>query len=1141
MTSTSVLTDMSLDELASFVARKGQGTAVAGGVTLPHVEGIPPLSYGQERMVFMDRLSGGTSFYNLAYGHVMEGLLDLEALSRAWLHVVGRHETLHSCFPDDEKGKPCLRFIPASACALRFSDLRELGLAERLERVDREVNGMISKAYNLKEGPLARGIVLQEADQRFVFLYGFHHSVFDGWSLTVFHQELFKGYEAYCAGTEPDLPLMSATHGQYALWQRNRVEGAFGQEEERWWQEYLSDVRDLNLVADKSRPEVQGFDGDSVEFTVSQDVRISLEKAAKKVGASPFMLWTAILALVLGKYSGQKDFAIGGSLSGRSLPETESLVGFLVNHLVIKIENDPSDSFTDHLQRVKQSVLTSYDHGEYPFQKVAQSLGRQPDPGRNPIYQATLTYQNYPESGPEIQGLSLSDVAFPLQSTPVDLDLLGWPTDEGVFFCLRYATDLLSREAAQSFCRAMVQLSRYLADNHDAVVGDMLRQPFFPDISKRQPSILVGEDDRFVYRSPWERLMDQVNRIPNSPAIILAGEEGEAIGNSPMPEATVSFANLAAMSASYAGKLRNGGVGRENKTVILLYTGVELFVAMLAVWHRNGAWLVVDPEIPQLRLESILREVAPDSVIGSASALEKFSLESSPFRPRHVYTMPDWNRIPLDGEMAEPVKPAEDHEAMYLCSSGSTGIPKIAPCPHDAVTKRLSWEMENFPLGENDLGCFKSSLSYSDFFYEVFVPLLSGVPLLLLGHSPARDIQRLMQLIDLYGVTKLVAVPSVLKAMHRISGGFKDRLQGVRYIRTSGEPMPAKLAEAVVEAIPDVTLYGVYGSMEMHNPTAFCYSRNRSLVDDKAMYLPAGAPLPGRTSALLDDYQLPVPMGERGELFATGWGLTPGYLSGDHKNLFPFLDIIKPGQRWYKSGDMGFIDENGLLHIAGRKDSQLKVRGVRIEAQEVEGAMLRFPGVSEAKVAVWDDEEGNQRLYGFIILTPAAAREADKAILARDIRSFLLESLPAVMVPDYVTPLQEWPRTSTGKAFLLPLKEAFRRENAMVDRREQTEFTPSEKDIARIWANVLGGNSFQDAKTTFFKAGGNSLLLVNLHNELQKKFGRDFPLTVLFQNPTIESQAAYFEEEMGFEKTAGPETLPGGRRGLRSRRMVSER
>ena len=1147
MSLSDTLTSMPLDELAALMAAVNAASEEAGAEgdqpALPAVEGaFPPLSYAQERLVFMDRLSEGNAFYNLAYGHDITGPLHVEAWRGAWLNVVSRHEPLRSVFPDDEQGKPCVRFIEPERCAVQYHDVRALTEEERQALIDQAKTAMFETPFFLKNGPLTRAVLYRKSDSEFTFLYGFHHSVFDGWSMTVFLDELIASYNAYVNGQSPTLSDMPATHGQYALWQRKKMEGPYGREEGRWWQEYLSDVDDLHLKTDKPRPQAQSFAGDRVAFAIARPVRAALEKTAEEEGASHFMLWLSLFSLVLGRYSGQTRFTVGSSITGRPHPDTESMIGFLVNNLVIKCANASDLTFRRHLASIKESVLTSYSHGELPFQMVTQSLGRHPDVSRNPVYQAAFTYQNLPETGLGVPGLHFSDVTFPTTHTHVDVDLLAWPSEGELTCCLVYATDLFERNTAEAFCGSMREAARSLAERPERSIRDLFNdRTVFPSLYAKKLSVITGPEESYRFLSPWERLMEHAARKPDAAALILSDDMVEIMPGPGEPRATgktveVSFARLASMSASVASSLNDPRVGPGQRTAILLYTGVEMFAATLGVWHRNGAWLLVDPETPPSRLQAILDEFKPDSMVSTPEIMRACGQEER-MAGIFFYPMPAWRDLPARADASPPVKPVQDDFAGFLFTSGSTGRPKGAPFLHGDISRRLSWEMENYPLKEGDLACLKNSVSYADFFGEVFVPLLSGVPLLLLGHSPARDVQRLLQKIEMYGVTKLVIVPSLLKTMHRITDGLKGRLGSVRYIRTSGELLPARLAEETLAAIPGLTLYSVYGSMEMLNPTGYCCPGQGFEAPPGQINMPAGHPLPGRQVAVLDEYRLPVPRGAAGEIYASGWGLVPGYIGNERASTFCRLNLTGTVERWYQSGDTGYIDASGQLIVTGRKDFQIKIRGVRVEPDDVEEIMLRHPGVREAKVTAWEDADGNKRLFGFVLLgVDVSLHKNDRPAFARKVRMFLLERLPAVMVPDCVTILEEWPRTPTGKTSTPLLRDAFKRETANADPHAEDKFQGPAEVIAGIWGRIIGGYS-QDAKTTFFEAGGNSLSLVTLHSELQRAFQREFPLTVLFQNPTIESQVHYLSNDAGRIQEKTSSGLPRrGRQGLLGRR-----
>ena len=1139
MTDDSLLRSMSLEELASALARTKDAIDTQSLGSLPPVEGdYPVLSYAQERLLFMDRLSPGNPFYNMPQGYDIEGSLDPEALSLAWLDLVRRHETLRSVFPHDERGIPCVRFIAPERCALEIRDLRDCTDEEKVFIVETAKENEVTLSFNLAEGPLTRGTLFHLAERRFVFLFNFHHCIVDGWSMAIFNKELFHAYEARKRGSDVVFSPLAATHGQFAAWQRKRMEGQEGQREYDWWRSYLSDVKDLSLYTDKPRPAIQRFKGDQVRFTVPLSLRKKLEKLAERTGASPFMLWMALYSILLGRYSGQRRFTVGSALAGRAHPATEGIVGFLVNNMVVKVENRPDASFVSHLEETRQSVLQSFTHGELPFQMLAQGLGRHCDLSRNPVYQAGLTYQNTPAWGGVPQDLSLESCSFPAKYTHVDLELLMWEDQDGLLCSHFYDSDIFTRPTVEALSSYLLSLAEAIVAAPERSVYDLMQDnTIFRPLPGRPDSYLESPADMPVFRTPWERLRFLVERKPDAPALILCDDMPDTVpGRIQRTEGTeyVSWARLAMMGEQVSSVFAPLPVGSGKVTAILLYSGVEMLVASLAVWHRNGAWVLLDPDNPASRLRDTLRDLQVDCLVSTLELLRPLELDAHGLGHIPVVETKNWRDIAPEAEVPAFLPVKEDDVACVFCTSGSTGRPKGVRILHEGMARRIQWEWDAYPLTDDDLACMKSSVSYADFLIEVYGAILTGTPLLLLGHSPARDVPRLLQKLEQYSVTKMIAVPTVLRTMHRITDGLKGRLQHLRYLRTSGEALTHRLAADTLRAIPGLTLYSVYGATEMFNPASFlCTSETLQNLPADGV-LPAGKLLPGRKVAILDENGLPVPLGEKGIIYAGGWGLSGGYITGEDNEAFCQLNLSGSVQRWYNSGDVGFFDEKGTLHITGRKDYQLKIRGVRMEAAEIESAIRTVGQVPEAKALAWEDAEGNQRLLGFALRGTGVPEEGEATFTA-NLRRGLFEVLPAVMVPDSIMILDEWPRTSTGKVSEQLLGELFR-ERSLVSEHKVQERSGTQAEIAQLWNEVLGC-PIPDNNSTFFEAGGNSLLLVNLHHKLQKVFGKTFPLLALFQNPTVESQANFFAERPDVSADAFATVVPQtGRRGLAARR-----
>ena len=1113
---------MSLDELLAQINTTEENRTTADNTealfvadSLPELEGaLPPLSYAQERLWFMDRLAPNSPFYNIAFGLEITGPLNTRALQAAWQDVVARHETLTSTFPVNEEGKPGLRFIAPERCCIEIQDISALSPRLQEETVSAAKDREVTEGFFLEQGPLLRAVLLRHSDTLFTFLYTFHHIIFDGWSIAVFMDELFTAYKARCRHEEPNLPKLPATYGQYALWQCKLMESPFGPKEFNWWKEYLLDTTELELWSDFPRPDTQSFKGSVVEFSIPTAVRTNLESLAQQHGATPFMVWLALYAVVLGRLSGRREFTVGNSVAGRTHPSTEKLIGFFVNNMVVKISNDQELPFTGHLERVRDSILLSFEHGELPFQFLAKGLGRHLDLSRNPIYQSGLTYQNMPPAQEMPQDLSFRQLSIPIKTTHLDIHLLMWPGAERLSCSLSYTTDLFSRETAENICASITKLAEAVALDPQRTVADLFRDTKIFPPHKRGESIISAPDEDFPFLSPWERIQQSVAKKPDSPALIVCDDMPELVPSVSPGKGTeyISNAKFASLIEETAADMAHLPVGRGHITAILLYSGVEMLTTMLAIWHRGGAWLPLDPDHPPLRQCEILRNIGADCIISTPDHLKALNLEAHGLGHITTHEAKNWRTIHPTGRAPAPVTVKPEDFACIYHTSGSTGSPKGVPILHGNMSHRLSWEWKAHPIRDDDVVCMKTAIVFVDFFTEAFSTLLSGTPFLLLGHAAAQDVPRLMEKMEQYNTTKVIMVASLLKAMHRISNGLQGRLQTLRRIRTSGEPMEVKLAADTLKAIPGVSIINMFGSTEMLNPTTFHFTAESAKELDPAGIIPAGNSLPGRTTALLDDNLLPVPRGERGIIYAAGPGLTSGYLSGNAGNAFHVLALNGKTQRFFRSGDLGYLDERGRLNYLGRNDHQIKVRGVRIESAEVQAAMLAFEGVQEAMVATWRDADENTRLVGFVIREKQYQTTQDEHGYIQRLRNFLLERLPPVMVPDFIKVLEDWPRTPSGKISRPLLLENFTAPATQNATAPHPADDTVKGKLSHLWSQVIGTQNIA-GHSNFFEAGGNSLLLVNLHERIQKTFAVSFPLTALFQNPTIESQTRYLNKD----------------------------
>lgn len=1140
------LRTLSLEELAALAASiypQKQAAAEKGPAEphdappwemIPENEGANGLSLAQERLWFMDRLSPENPFYNIPFDLEITGSLNHRAFRQAWLAVIARHECLTSVFPATPDGTPELKHIDAEQCALRMADIRASDRAQRQKTLREAMKKEAATGFSLASGPLARGTLYQLEDTSHTLLYTFHHIIFDGWSLAVFLDELFAVYEGICTGNVPDLPK-PPSYARFAQWQRAGMDGPHARQERDWWKKHLDDLPSLEVRPDFPRPDVQSFKGHTLSFSVPHKVSSAIDALAHRHGATPFMAWLAIYALILGRMSGQSSFAVGSSISGREHPLTERMVGFFLNNLVVRTDINSDANFISHLRNIRQSVLLSLEHAGLPFQFIADGLGQNLDISRNPVYQAALTYQNAPMPRNLPAGLELRSIFVPSNSTHLDMELLVEPGTKGHTLYLTYATDIFSLQTAKAACRALSVMAEKLASDPAPPLRVLLRDPeIFSFPFSGHESVISGPEKPHAFRDVWSRFMGCVHTRFESVALKIRPPR-----HADAPEQDITYARLAAMVDGAARLLSGQGLGPGKIVALMPASSLDLIVVMLAVWRTGAAWVPLDPDYPPARNRDILLSSGASILVAAPEHLEALCRSGLP--DGAVRLLPAPLRLDYAAQLPPPppacTTSAEDL-ACILHTSGSTGVPKGIELTHGAMAHRWEWMWRRLPWQDGDLAYLKTSPLFVDFLWEVFGALLAGTPLLITDRAPTRNVPAMVEEMERHGVTQIVLVPSLLSAMTRVPGGIAGRLPGLKTILSSGEPLAPELAVSVVRAIPGILIVNLYGSTEVMDATYFCISGDNA-EDVAAMKdVPLGVPIDGTSVALMDDFSLPVAAGSTGVIHIAGPSLARGYRTPDHNRAFLRLDGEDGQRRWFRIGDLGRIDENGNLHYLGRRDQQIKIRGVRIEADAVRDAMQAYVGVQEAVVGIWSDRFGHQRLAGFITMENHVPEEQQDRY-AQELRGFLLERLPTVMVPDNIRVVAQWPRTPSGKIDRQTLLKSLETENMERPSGMPTIGDSVKRTLERLWREAIGLQNICTEKN-FFEAGGNSLLLVQLHESIQKEFHTEFPLTELFRHPTIESQAALLRgREVGGRPQACAPAQEQPPSGMRARRIAA--
>jgi amino acid adenylation domain-containing protein len=1121
------LPELSAAKRALIEARLRGRVRSSGIVPRAHRDGAP-LSFAQERLWFIDRLEPGSAVYNVPMTRRIGGALDAAVLERALGEIVRRHEALRTTFREVD-GSPVQVIAPFGGFTLPVEDLSGLGEADREVEVERRATEEAMRPFDLAAGPLFRAALLRLDEESHVLLLSMHHIVSDGWSVEVLDRELLALHAAYREGRESPLPELGVQYADYALWQRERLRGEMLERQLSYWRERLAGAPELvELPTDHPRPAVQTFRGASERIALPGDMLERLRALGRSEGATLFMVVLSAFQALLSKYAGSEDIVVGSSIAGRTRDEVAGLIGFFVNTLVLRTDLGGDPSFREVLGRVREVTLGAYEHQELPFEKLVAELQPERSLSHSPLFQVSFTLDDMEESG---SGAAESSTELSTESSTgsstgpsteggdpglavakFDLTLGVTAKRGGLLGELNYRTDLFERG---TIVRMLGHLGRVL----EQVAADAdVRLSRLELLGEAERALVLEEWNRTEAEYPADRCIHELfeAQAARAPGAVAVRFEEESL----------TYAELNARANRLAHHLRGRGVGPEVRVAVLMERSLELVVSLLAVLKAGGAYLPLDPRQPVERLAYMLADSAPAVVLTQRELRDRVEKAGVPVLEIDA-DEPEWADHPATDPAIEALTPA--HLAYVVYTSGSTGRPKGVLGTHRATVNRLAWGWEAYPYGPGEVVAQKTAIGFVDAVAEIFAPLLAGVPLAIIGDDAAREPERLMDALAAQGCTRIVLVPSLLRAMLEAAPELGARLPALRTWVCSGERLDAELCRAFGRAVPDAVLVNLYGSSEVAADVT-CFDTRALGEDDGAV--PIGRPIANTRIYVLDGALHPVPAGVPGEVCVGGDGVARGYLARPGLTAERFVPdpfAARPGARMYRMGDRARWREESaevrecvsaevnpavphsrtdalthsrtaFLEYLGRLDAQVKVRGVRIEPGEIEAVLRRHPAVEECAVVARTDAAGDTRLVAYVV----GAAEADA------LRGHVGRSLPDYMVPGAFVSLDALPLTPNGKLDrkALPAPELASAERYVAPR------TPTEELLSGIWAEVLRLERV-GAEESFFDLGGHSLLATRVVSRVRVVFGVDLPLRAVFDRPVLSGLAAEIDRLFG--------------------------
>ncbi|WP_025619579.1 non-ribosomal peptide synthetase [Salinispora cortesiana] len=1033
-----------------------------------------PVSFGQQRLWFLDRFTGGIPVYNIPVAFQVHGPLDVAALRTALTTLVNRHPALRTTF-SESGGEPVQVVRPTGEVDLTETDLSGLPAEQREAEATALVRAHSGQPFDLAAGPLLRVAVIRTDPDRHHVALCVHHIVFDAWSIGVLFQELETAYAAALAGVPADLPELPTQYADFAVWQRERLAGdALRRQLDHWVSHLRGAPALLSLPTDRPRAANRSYRGACHYVTVPAAAVRRVEEFNQGAGVTMFMTLFAVFQAVLSRHSGQDDIVIGTPVAGREHPDLERLVGFFVNTLALRVSSAGSPSLRQLVDQVREVTLVGLGNAEVPFERVVEEMQPERSLAHAPIFQAQLILQNVPQNAFSLAGCTTTSLRVDSGTAKFDLTLAGELTDEGALrLAFEYDTELFDVGTVD-------RLARHLCTLLDTAVAEpdrpLTRLPLLSGVERWRAVVEWNQTDRGTL--PVDTLLDL---LPTDPAE--SGAPPAVIG----PDGAVDRAELHRRAGQIARRLLAAGVAPDTPVGICLDRGVDMVAAVLGVWRAGAGYLPLDPTLPPERLRHLLADSGTRVVLTHQAVVARLG----PVLAGSVTVLLD--DATGDPGPAEPLPAVPAHPdglAYLIYTSGSTGRPKGVAVPHRSVTNLVASFHDDLDLTPEDRFAAVTTLSFDISVLELLVPLLLGVPLLVVGADEVGDGPALRRRLTEAGITAMQATPATWRLL-LASGGVPPTL---RLRLCGGEALPRDLADAL--QADDGTLWNCYG------PTETTVWSAAAPVAPAPAAVDLGAPIANTRIYLLDEAYQPVPVGVVGEIHIGGSGVVRGYhgrpgLTAGRFVPDPFAD--HPGARLYATGDLARQRADGRLEFLGRTDHQVKVRGFRIELGEIESLLRGHDLIADAVVGTWAGGDGDTRLVAYAVPESGAAPDS----LADQVRSDLAGRLPEYMLPAALVPMTALPLNGNGKvdrnALPVPTWTDPRVERvAPRDALEQV--------LAGIWQEVLQVERI-GVHDDFFRLGGHSLLGAQALSRIGAALETEVPIRILFEAPTIDAMA----------------------------------
>ncbi len=1065
---------ISLKELIHLKDIENQAIALNEGeqedyVSIPKAEARAyyPLSSSQKRLYFLSEFDSNSIAYNQPQCFVIKGALDIDKLQNTFQETINRHESLRTRFEliDEEPAQ----FIDEN---IQFE-------IQHFEATSEDCEAIISefvRPFDLSRAPLMRVGLIRIAENEHLMMFDMHHIISDGISIGLFIRDMMAIYKG------ETLDPLALQYKDYAVWQQEDERQEAIEKDKLYWNEQLSGLPSpLNLPSDRIRPKVITYKGNLNEFSLNEKQTRGLNSIAEKTGATMFSVVLGVFNVMLCKLSGQNDLIVGTSVAGRNHADIQDVMGVFLNTLPLRNQFTGADYFSDLVLTTYENALSGFEHQNYPYEQLIGDLNLKRDTGRNPLFDVMLEYANFEQPEPDFPGLELTTYNHEYNVSKFDLTLHAYEVKDHLKMDFQYSTDLFDATTIDLFIEYFKRIVDQVIDDRDIRLDNI--ELLNADQVATIRSLAQSGDEFEIENDIVSAFEKVVESCPTQTALSYRGD-------------ILNYQELNERSNQMAHYLISQGVAKGDVVGLITDRSQEMIVGLLGILKSGAAYLPIDPKLPKERISYFLKASQTKLLFGDHRYLAEYQemVKTSDIKSNYLDTCStasiDIERSPSD-------------LAYCIFTSGSTGVPKGVLMEHKSIVNLVEGLSNTVYQGLNDslrVGLL-ASYSFDASCQQIFGALLQGHALVISTDEERMDGN------DLYKFLKNNAI-EISDGTPTHFGMFLSNVDGkidlpdLKRWMLAGEALP----KGFVKDFYDRTLNENTAIFNLYGPTETCVDSTYYKVDperlDEFNTIPIGRPLSNERLYVVDNVGSLVAPGVVGELCIAGSGLARGYVQKEAEKDRFVTNLVAGEERVYRTGDLVRWLPDGNLEYCARKDSQVKLRGYRIEPGEIEHVLNSHPAIVGSAIVLKKLEEEEHLVAYFV---------SDQGIDDRVLREYLLLSLPDYMIPTYFVGMEQLPLTSNGKLDRAALPDP----ELATSSGHQLPASENEERLLAIWASVL--NIEEEKISTdhnFMELGGHSLKAIQIANNIKKQFGIEIKLVELFQRPTIIEQARFIDTNL---------------------------